>query len=569
MVAEIVHTVVCTRRHRDAGPDRIHATSRAIESGTPLVARGGMFRTPRSRAVQPGWLAAIAIAAASCAITADPQPALHTTTSALATTVSLSPASDLANDHVWGGGGTAPIFALVDDGQTFAAANDNDFARSAPGVASAAITFGYAGAPAGGASQVVVNHRAWALSGAVGSVQVKLYNGATLLATGPAHALAATKTNFSDRFPGLAVSDANQLRTELDFTNTSGGSTSLGDTLVWIDVTPIPVSHELLHAAYPDAFVSNATGLPVRLNGFNLRATGSGGWAVPAAHFTDIKAKGFNMMRLAMSWNDYEPARGQFAASALAALDQTIASCKAAGIYVILDPIHANSGPKFPPWAVQASDSEDFQTVGREAIPYLQLIASRYANEPQVVAIDLLNEPQLHAIDSATLFGGYNALMAAVRPLVPNKILIVEPISGNVDSRKLDFSLLTDKTNVIYSLHYYYAGGDDDGYSTAGWATAGNFTWDGTSGYPVRNPAQLAAHLAVTLDVMQSVRMPVWIGEYGIGTGAQQHDAWFEDVVALFDAHGLSRTLWEYHWSTMSAVDNNYAWYPWVPLLLQ
>lgn len=522
-----------------------------------------MRTTHLPRAVSHGlWLA---IAATSCAITDE--PATQTASSALAAATSLSPTSDVANNHVWGGGGAAPIYALVDDGQTFATANDNDFARSAPGVASAAITLGYAGAPAGGASQVVVNHRGWALSGAVGSVQVKLYNGTSLIGTGPVHALGATKANFSDVFSGLAVSDANQLRTELDFTNTSGGSTSLGATLVWIDVTP--ASHELLHASYPDAFVSNATGLPVRLNGFNLRATGAGGWAVPASHFADIKAKGFNMMRLAMSWNDYEPARGQFSASALAALDQTIASCKAAGLYVILDPIHANSGPKFPPWAVQASDTQDFQTVGREAIPYLQMIASRYASEPQVVAIDLLNEPQLHAIDSATLFGGYNALVAAVRPLVPNKILVIEPISGNVDARKLDFSLLADKANIVYSLHYYYAGGDDDGYSTAGWATAGNFTWNGTAGYPVRNPTQLAAHLAVTLDAMQSVRLPVWIGEYGIGTGVTQHDAWFQDVVALFDAHGLSRTLWEYHWSTMSAVDSSYAWYAWVPLLLQ
>ncbi len=528
-----------------------------------------MSSTPRPRPIRPAWLAAFtfALATASCAI-AD-EPAIATATDALAAAVSLSPSADLANDHVWGGGGSTPIFALVDDGQAFTAANDNDFARSAPGVASAAITFGYAGAPAGGASQVVVNHRGWALAGAVGSVQVKLFAGATLLAIGPAHALGAAKANFSDVFAGLSVADASQLRTELDFTNTSGGSTSLGETLVWIDVTPVPVSHELLHAAYPDAFVSNATGLPVRLNGFNLRGTGAGGWAVPAAHFAEIKAKGFNMMRLAMSWNDYEPARGQFTAAALAALDQTIASCKAAGIYVILDPIHANSGPKFPPWAVQAGDTQDFQTVSREAIPYLQLIASRYASEPQVVAIDLLNEPQLHAIDSAALFGGYNTLMAAVRPLVPNKILIVEPISGNVDSRKLDFSQLHDKTNVIYSLHYYYAGGDDDGYSAAGWATAGNFTWNGTSGYPARSPAQLAAHLAVTLDVMQTVRMPVWIGEYGIGSGVPNHDAWFQDVVALFDARGLSRTLWEYHWSAMSAVDNNYAWYAWVPLLLQ
>ncbi len=366
-------------------------------------------------------------------------------------------------------------------------------------------------------------------------------------------------------FANLTVADANQLRTQLVFTNASGGSTSLGESVLWLEVTS--ASSELLRAAYPHAFISNATGLPVRLNGFNLRSTGMNGWAMAQSRFDEIKARGFNMMRLAMSWNDYEPARGQFSASVLTALDQTIARCKAAGLYVILDPIHANSGPKFPPWAVQPGDTNDMQTVVREALPYLRMIAARYANEPQVVAIDLVNEAQASAIDSQMLFGGYNALMSAVRPLVPNKILVVEPISGNVDARKLDFSLLADKSNVIYSLHYYFAGGHTDGYSAAGWATQGNYVWNGTSGYPARNQAQLANHLLVTLNKLATVGLPVWIGEFGAGNGVTNHDAWFEDVVALFNAHDLSRTQWEYHWGGMAAVDNDYVYFPWTVIL--
>lgn len=514
------------------------------------------------------WLIA-SVCIAGCAPTDETTASFNA--AALTTSTSLSPTSDVALNHIWGGGGTTPIYALVDDGKSFAATNDNDFARSAPGSATAALTLGYSGAPSSGASKVVVNHRPWALGGAVGTVQIKLYDGSTLIGAGPSHAVAASKTNFSDTFTGLAVADANQLRTEIVFTNTTGGSSSLGEALVWIDVTPIPTlppSTELLHASYPHAFVSNATGQPVRLNGFNLRSTGMNGWAVAQSHFDEIHAAGFNMMRLAMSWNDYEPAQGQFNASVLSALDLTIQRCKAAGIYVILDPIHSNSGPRMPPWAVQSGD-DDFATVLRSGIPYLKMIASRYANEPQVVALDLLNEPRMPAIDSARLFSGYNALMSAVRPLVPNKILVVEPIVGDVDARKLDFSQLTDKSNVVWSPHFYFAGGEADGYSTAGWANAGQYVWDGVSGYPSQNLAQLEAHLNVTLDLMESVHLPVWIGEYGIGNGVQNHDAWFTDVVSLLDAHDLSRTQWEYHWGGMAAVDNSYNFYAWVPLLTQ
>jgi hypothetical protein len=494
---------------------------------------------------------------------------VSTSTEALVVPASVLPTADVKLSHVWGGGGTTPIFALVDDGTSFSASNDNDFARSEPGAAAAALTLGYSSAPSGGASQVVVNHRPWSIGGAIGSVSVKLFDGTTLIGTGPSHAVTAGKVNLSDSFTGLAVLDAKQLRTEIDFSNTSGGTSSLGEALVWIDVTPPaapPPSSERLHAAYPNAFVDNSTGQAVRLNGFNLRATGMNGWAVAQSHFDEIRAKGFNMMRLAMSWNDYEPAQGQFSASVLSALDVTIQRCKSAGLYVILDPIHANTSPRLPPWAVQSGD-DDFATVLRSGVPYLQMLAARYANEPQVVAIDLVNEPKI-SLDSARLFDSYNTLMSAVRPIAPNKILVLEPVTGDVDPRKLDFSRLADKSNVVWSPHYYYAGGDDDGYSALGYPT-GNFVYNGTSGYPVRNVAALDAHFMVTLNVMQTVHLPVWIGEYGIGIDVPNHDAWVSDVVSLLDAHDLSRTQWEYHWGLLAAVDNSYNFYPWVSLLTQ
>ncbi len=158
--------------------------------------------------------------------------------SSVVSAVSLSPTSDVALSSIWGGGGTAPIYKLVDDGTSFAASDGGStFARSAPGAATASLTLGYSGAPAGGASQVVVNYQAWAINSGAGTVRVNVYDGGTLIGAGPARALSASRQDLSDTFSGLSVANANQLRTELVFQNTAGQG-SLISSIVWIDVTP-------------------------------------------------------------------------------------------------------------------------------------------------------------------------------------------------------------------------------------------------------------------------------------------------------------------------------------------
>jgi glycosyl hydrolase family 26 len=166
----------------------------------------------------------------------EPEPT-EAQAAGLATVVSLKPTSDVALSNIWGGGGTAPIYKLVDDGTSFASSDGGStFARSAPGITTTSLTLGYAGAPAGGASEVAVNYQAWSINSGAGTVTVKLYNGNTLLGTAPAQTLSTSAKNLSHTFTGLSVEDANQLRTEVVFQNTAGQG-SLIASIVWIDVT--------------------------------------------------------------------------------------------------------------------------------------------------------------------------------------------------------------------------------------------------------------------------------------------------------------------------------------------
>ncbi|GEN12030.1 hypothetical protein SAMN05443572_111302 [Myxococcus fulvus] len=161
----------------------------------------------------------------------------ETVTSALVSS-SLSPTRDEAMSGIWAGGGSAPIHGLMDDGVSFAASDrGGSFARSAPARASSSLTLGYQdSAVPGGASNVVVNYDGWAINGGTGTLRVKLYEGATLLGTGPLHVLGTTPGNFSDTFANLDVADAGLLRTELLFEN-SAAAGSLVSSIIWLDVT--------------------------------------------------------------------------------------------------------------------------------------------------------------------------------------------------------------------------------------------------------------------------------------------------------------------------------------------
>lgn len=148
----------------------------------------------------------------------------------------LSPTRDVTKSSVDGVGDTTNLFRNVDDGTAFTSSDaGTTMVRAATGVAVARHAVGYSGAPAGTVAEVKVHYRARRYNSA-GTAQIKLYDGATLVATGPARTLTDTWTNFEDTFPGLSVADANRLVSEIELANTlKTGSHRY--TIAWITVT--------------------------------------------------------------------------------------------------------------------------------------------------------------------------------------------------------------------------------------------------------------------------------------------------------------------------------------------
>jgi hypothetical protein len=325
-----------------------------------------------------------------------------------------------------------------------------------------------------------------------------------------------------------------------------------------------------LHATATEPFVA-PSGRAVRLVGLNVIPVFKGhpGGTWPRERYDQIRAKGFTAVRFVLYWDVMEPSRGAFDATSMATLDTAVARARGAGLRVVLDAVHlwgAGGFADVPRWA-RTGDS--VTTVQANAGPYLRRLAARYRDEPAVAAYDLVNEFFRFPIDQNAVLRAYDALIAKVRSVAPRKIVLIEPTYGDtsIAGSLADFSNLRHRANVVWSIHDYFAGGDDDGYAPDG-SQAGRYAWDGRTGYPTADPGALRAHVLVHLTKTRAARLPMWIGEFGIGDGAPGHDRWIADQTAVFARYRLGNAWWEYHTTgPLSATTAAFAWKPWVSLL--
>jgi Cellulase (glycosyl hydrolase family 5) len=327
----------------------------------------------------------------------------------------------------------------------------------------------------------------------------------------------------------------------------------------------------VLHSTRSEPFVTPG-GAAVRLRAVNMIPVWRGlpGSTWQAWHYRDIAREGFNAVRFVLYWDVFEPRAGGFDQVSLRTLDLAIRRAGAAGLYVILDEIHL-WGPHgmndVPSWA-RAGDT--LATVAAHGGAYLRLLAARYRRWRTVAAYDLVNEFHHQPLDQNAVLRVYDRLIGQIRQVDSGKIVLIEPTYGDtsIAGSLADFANLTHRSNVVWSIHDYFAGGDGDGYRSDG-GQVGDYTWDGHTGYDHPDVGQLREHLLTHIRKMREVGLPIWIGEFGIGAGAMNHDEWIADQVALFARYGLGYAWWEYSTRRpFSATNRSFGWEPWVRLLV-
>jgi hypothetical protein len=315
-----------------------------------------------------------------------------------------------------------------------------------------------------------------------------------------------------------------------------------------------------------DGRIVDGKGEPLLLRGFNVIPVWSDkpGRSWEAEDYACIAAAGFNVVRFAFYWDDLEPERGRFDATHLATLDRAVARAKAAGLYVVLDPIHLfRDDSRVPEWARTGDAVRDVELNARG---YLEMLARRYAGEPAVAAYDPVNEPPTD--DQDRVLAMYATAAGWIRAIDQRTIVLAEPARGDSSLAGHDLGRLAAAGNVAVSPHDYYAGGAGDGYDENG-RQAGVQTWNEVDGYPAPDPSALEEHLLVNLRAARAAGLPVWIGEFGINPQSANAERWIDEKVALFKRHGLGYAWWAYEAGDgLAALDGPRRFKPFVQRLL-
>jgi hypothetical protein len=319
-----------------------------------------------------------------------------------------------------------------------------------------------------------------------------------------------------------------------------------------------------LHSTRVQAFV-RPDGRPVILDGLNVVPVWGAGRSWGRSTYREIARRGFDSVRFVLYWDQLEPARGRFDEARLATLDRAVAAAGAAGLRVLLDMVHlwgAGGMQSVPAWA-RAGDS--VATVQANAVPYVRMLARRYAGDPVVAAYDPVNEPYRWPIDQDAVLRMYDGLIGAIRAVAPRKIVLVEPSYGDssLGPGCADLGALTYRRDIVVSVHDYFAGGDADGFGR-GCGQAGRHAYDGRTGYQPHAAGELRAHLQAYEDALAPAGLPLEVGEFGMGVLAPGQLSWIRQMTRLFDRLGLSRAWWEYHTSAdasgLSATDAHGRW---------
>src|SRR4051794_36370964 len=153
--------------------------------------------------------------AAACSDTQRLDPA-ETDEAALSGGVAMLPSADVSKIRVTATGDTTNLFRDIDDGTSFTSADDDTtVVRNMWAESSASYTVAFSGGPTGTVTDVDVNYRVHATSGATGTTQIRLLSGTTVVATAAPRTVPTAYANFTEHFTGLSVAHVSDLRVEI------------------------------------------------------------------------------------------------------------------------------------------------------------------------------------------------------------------------------------------------------------------------------------------------------------------------------------------------------------------
>lgn len=231
-----------------------------------------------------------------------------------------------------------------------------------------------------------------------------------------------------------------------------------------------------------------------------------------------IKQQGANTIRLPFNYKlftdeDYMGLSSQ--QDGFKRIDDVVAWCKEAGLYLILDMHDCPGGQTGDniddghgyPWLFESEPSRQlFCSIWRK-------IADRYKDEPIILGYELANEPIAHYFENKEELNQqleplYKRAVKAIREVDPYHIILLGGARWNSD-----FYMFTDWTfdqNIMYTCHRY----------------GGEATKEAIKDY---------------IDFRDKTNLPMYMGEIGHNT-----DQWQTDFVKVMKEVNIGYTFWPY-----------------------
>ncbi len=226
-------------------------------------------------------------------------------------------------------------------------------------------------------------------------------------------------------------------------------------------------------------------------------------------------------------------------------LDKIISWAEKYEIYVILSMRQSPGGHNTSPHSGHNGDNELWKNAeyqNRLAALWKE-IAGRYKNKEIIIGYDLLNEPEADPVSD--LNDVYARIVQAIRLVDKHHIIFLEGNNFATEFAGLDITL---DANSALSAHFYWPGD----YAVEGIGTYPSVA-DGFTYESLENKIMERIGFAVNNNI------PLWMGEFGAMSCAGNYLDYDQDVVTLFEAHGLSWNYW--HFKNIKGVTNTQALY--------
>jgi endoglucanase len=272
--------------------------------------------------------------------------------------------------------------------------------------------------------------------------------------------------------------------------------------------------------------------------GNHLDAPNEGDWgrAIAAGDFADIRARGFETVRLPVRFSNHALTAAPYTIEPafMARVERVVDDARAAGLRVILD-LHHYEDPQGNIFADPAGQTPRFVAMWKQ-------IAERFRNKDGHVWFELLNEPH-GSLTHANLRTVLDPALAEVRATNPTRPVVIggESWSG---INSLATIPLPDDRYLVVTFHYY----DPFNFTHQGapWVTPALPT--GVA-FPTGNDnADLAANVQKAQAFITRTNRPLFMGEYGAYEGIQptQRAIWYGAVHTMFAAAGVDSCAWAY-----------------------